>query len=380
MKKTANNKSIMMADFLYPHLIHVPLPNAFYVDRQNVRGIVSLGRHYVGLTMTDHTNQLIAHSDSRIFTLEKQIDFEGGFDKKAIMLGIVPDGFIDQSKNLHQDFVSTNPYLFCMQIDAKGELPRIFHTRYSTHVRVYWKVKRKEEYDDNDFNRGRDIFDVFVTSYRNISGDLYTSLLKDTTDPHIEYIFIHDAEDMPLGPIDLQYLNTAREFKFIKERILFSFGDQRIPQRDPTDTANQLNSRLRENNTDTASELLDEARVALNTKRDFKRALLEAFFAIELLIDQFVTRAKIARGVNEQTIKKLSFVKNFTYMMLTELPLLLKEVNDQWNDIFKQIEVIKEVRNDVVHRGKYPTEQEAKLAVDTAARLRSALLNEQQSA
>jgi hypothetical protein len=107
--------------------------------------------------------------------------------------------------------------------------------------------------------------------------------------------------------------------------------------------------------------------------------LLDSFFAIELAVDHFISRAKEAKGVSKEAIENLNFVKNFTYMLKTEVPILVRNYDAKWVKTIETCLKLKDIRNNAVHRGRHPTEEEARQAVAGATELLAAFLDEDEA-
>jgi hypothetical protein len=361
-----NNKVLLSAEFLYPHLIHLPLPYVAIIDKKNnVRGAVYITSHVVGSVVNDNENRISITKDKRIFEMEKAN--EGKFDHiQVFVMSAVP---IEETPE-------GNPGMICMEHNNSGDRSKITYTRYSSKVMVIWKARKKADYVDADFDRGREIFDVFLADYRNVSGDPYVRLTRDIVEPSLERILCYEGDDIPDGSLTLESLARERCFKLLKFRMKFVLSDPRVEPKPPEDVSKLLSEKLKNGNSNTAWEIMDEARVAFNSKRDFKLALLESAFAMELAVDEFVTKAKIARGVSQKAIVESRMSKNHTYILTTELPVFVK-YNSNWEKLIHDCTSAKKIRNDVVHRGRYPKEEEARQAVAVATGLLKALRDEE---
>lgn len=89
-------------------------------------------------------------------------------------------------------------------------------------------------------------------------------------------------------------------------------------------------------------------------------AVMEAFSAIEVRISEVVDKLKVAKGVSNKKIGQYKKQLDINYKMNVDLRVLLHPLSDHEDDVLKQVNDVRGIRNQVAHQQGIATSEDVK--------------------
>jgi glycogen synthase len=84
---------------------------------------------------------------------------------------------------------------------------------------------------------------------------------------------------------------------------------------------------------------------------------LELFIFCETFIVEILKQIKISKGITNKKIKNIDIP--ISYLLNIELPLVLNEFDESWKTVINNIDLVRSIRNKIVHDNYKPTRDEA---------------------
>ncbi len=225
---------------------------------------------------------------------------------------------------------------------------------------------------DSDF---AEILAFFVEKYRVVAGDVNIRTLAQSPGERYftrRYFYLYSAEEQRL-PLDRR-LTVHRELSLSLGTFKFHDLVEAVPFHTPEQTediSHQLqlffsNSKLMEAVAPKEQALTIAQQIQLN--RNYKFALLQAFIYCETAISNFLRRKKLAAGISRKKLDELESEIPFSYMLSVELPTFVPcDKHDK--QLLGEIDRLRKLRNNVVHRGCEVSEKDAEKALDALQKL-----------
>ena len=226
-----------------------------------------------------------------------------------------------------------------------------------------------------------EILASFVGKYRVIAGDINIRTLAQSPAERYytrRYFHHYTPEERNL-PLERRL--TAKRNQHLSLGI-FKFHDfvEAVPFRTPEETSlisRDMQKLLSDNQALgdlTPREQIYTIAREINVNRNFKFALLQAFIYCETLIAGFLRKKKLAAGVSNKKLGDLESEIPISYMIAVELPCFISCDKNKRQQL-GELDRIRRLRNDVVHRGGEVSEKDARSALDALEKLHDMLSN-----
>ncbi|MBB4081153.1 hypothetical protein GGR28_003801 [Lewinella aquimaris] len=264
---------------------------------------------------------------------------------------------------------------FYFIIDSEEQNTRTYSNTYYTKLYLKFEV---DDIDDDDESKRLfwKYLHNFVQMYKRASDDF---ILQFSETFHKNAILIYETtweySDSDLQFEELERLEFTKHKGFFKPSLsTVSLADYRTNTpsahydlEDNTKALKEITQSEYEynDNEDWSVDLFIKAKEELFHNKNYKYALLDSFIFIESLVGSLVTSAKIERGLSKSTIKNYEKDIGISYQINIELPLLFPSFVGENKAIISDLNKIRKIRNDIVHKGKVVTGEEAAIAIKT---------------
>ena len=365
---------LFFARLYYPDLLHLTMPSAFLLTAGGRRTIIRLVRHHRFLQVIDLTNSMIPeHENSFDFMPEHQVALNSQ-NRRVLRMGLGTPEQIEE----YQKSEAINPKIghratFNTIDDGRYS---VFETRFATELIVSYEIKNAKSPNQDEKEFFQEVLDEFITIYRHSSGDCRPRKIKDCREPMTVYTQIIEYDKKDKKITINQRLHKGRQLSFQNNTVKVNYDNQ------PFSLPLSAEENMRNMQTfleKGASPLpwqgfLAEAKHAAFQIKNFKYAILEAFISAETMISSFLNQKKIEAGVSKSKLKDYETEVGISYIINVELPMALGNgINSSDREILGHVDKVRKNRNDIVHKGKIPSEQEAKYAVESVEKLAALL-------
>jgi hypothetical protein len=331
----------------YPADILCPEKTIFEFSYEGKQIMLLVHRKLKSVIINDHSNKIVTRKEGekRFYSLENSnilID-----NSLTIAVEIENGSFfiVDHSKTLHKEFYN------------------IPHTEL---IVSFESIKSLDNY-----SLGIKIFDFFIDSYRQASGDVIT--LKKDKAPFYTKIFKHafyEYTDLDLKKPMKERMLDPRPLKFGFHQFTMPFWNiqgQRIMMNEK-DVVENLNKYLTgEKKKNFISDIVLEANEEFHIHKNYKYSFLQCWTAIETVMYSYVEAVKLNRGIAKSKIDQ--YEPNSAYVINIEIPLFHPGPKDILSDILGKVDSIRKTRNKVIHENKNVDLSEARFALDVLAKL-----------
>lgn len=241
--------------------------------------------------------------------------------------------------------------------------------------------KDKGYLHDSDFD---EILAFFVEKYRVVAGDVNIRTLAQSPGERYftrRYFYAYSVEDK--GLTIEKRLTANRQLNLSLGTFKFHDLVEAVPSHTPEQTEQiskdlQMlfaNSKLMATLVPKEQALTVAQQIQVN--RNFKFALLQAFIYCEAAISDFLRSKKLAAGVSKKKLDELQSEVPFSYMLSVELPSFVA-CDKHERQLLGEIDRLRKLRNNVVHRACDVTEKDAEKALIALQKLHQFLAKSKQ--
>jgi len=226
-----------------------------------------------------------------------------------------------------------------------------------------------------------EILASFVSKYRIIAGDInICTLAQSPSERYYTRRYFHnytpEERNLPLE----RRLTAERKLYLSLGTFKFHNFVEAVPFRTPEEmslVSRDLQRLL--SNSQALGDLTPREQIytiarEINVNRNFKFALLQAFIYCENLIAGYLRGKKLAAGVSKKKLDDLESEIPISYMIAIELPCFIPCDRDKRQHL-GELDRIRRLRNEVVHRGGEVSEKDARSALDVLEKLHHMLSN-----
>ena len=256
---------------------------------------------------------------------------------------------------------------------------RLFRPRDFTELIVAFEVDDIDNLTEEEKKLHERILDQFITAYRAFTGDIGVRMPDDLFE---DYPLIrmgrHEYTEEELRFTEIERLRRLRTMDMRIEGLPFGINLHLLtpPQVDPERVGPIISAFLRTGETIPRPQAtLIKAAEELKIGHNYRYAFLLASFVIEEVVTEFLEDIKRRAGVSDRAIEAYRGEIGIAYKIKVELPLILPQ-NHPIRRLIPEMTGVNSIRNDVVHRARVPTFQEAGNSIQIADRLIKSLAGE----
>jgi hypothetical protein len=344
------------------------------MSAQGRKAAVTAIGHRQALNLLDLTNSMIPDPEKPVsFKLDHEISPPEKL--KHFSVGRITKEQLEEIKKSKTP-PETMPHKVSFQSEEKEVLFRTFATKYFTEMRIIYEVADVSNISEDEKEFYKTVIDEFVKAYRWIGADYRPRFFEDYDEPKWIRRFVSEFDQADQKRSEDERFAVERDFRPLESQAVFRFDDQPSSTKDPSAVTDGL-TRIFASGTSISAgrEFLDMARHAALHIKNFKFALVEAFIGTENVVSKILKDDKLKKGVSASKLKDFETEVSISYKLNVELPMCLENVTQSERQIIGDVDKVRAWRNDVVHRGKVPTEAEAKFAVDAVSKLFEMLEN-----
>ncbi|MBK8814521.1 MAG: hypothetical protein IPN42_02970 [Methylococcaceae bacterium] len=339
---------------LYPGYISLPERKAYLLNIDNKEVMIAVHNHIEALKIVDFDNSLLPE-ESGAFVLKYPLEKVSKNNINVI--------YEMEPANTTRQYV----------MEFEKHLPRTFATEFYTQLTIAYEIS-----DINNITKKEEqFFEIaireFLHSYRHISGDSRVRLYDDAANDRMvlknsNVAYSEDDKQLPvqerlLKPREL--ILGLKSFTALKPR-------ESVPN---TKEAVKLNGKnlssfvLEGNLVSDEFRLLAKAHEELDINLNAKFALLESFIVAELAISKALYGVKRKAGVSKKKLDEYETEVSISYMINVELPAFLDHITNQERQTLGEIDRIRKLRNEAMHKGKPVTQEQALLSINACSNL-----------
>jgi hypothetical protein len=241
-------------------------------------------------------------------------------------------------------------------------LPRRLQNIYATEL-SFIRVINSDE-DKDDFTQEKYILNQFILQYRQITEDINIKIPSENFSS-LDFTFTSEFQvfEFNLNKNVISQILNLGGIKITQSSKAFNLDTRQFRKsariiNDIISTTATLQNRLAE------SEPLDDFSLVLNKSREdieihdnYRLAILELFIFCETFIVEILKQIKISKGITNKKIKNIDIP--ISYLLNIELPLVLNEFDESWKTVINNIDLVRSIRNKIVHDNYKPTRDEA---------------------
>jgi hypothetical protein len=345
----------------YPGFLNVKygLYYQFTLEGKNV--VIGLNGHQKGVKIMDDNNYHVSHSNK--VSLSRPIqDFTKGH---IISLGAATD------RNIK--LVDKDSLQFSVEPDQINKRDVFVIERFYTDFIViveFDKFDKKIFDDDNrreQYNRSIiKAFNHFIVKYNTVtnSGNLLpiVSLGKQS---NVSYILRQGFFEIKPETNFYQYIKKDTSWQlqptsFVFEQVAMD-GIKGATDKIINGFTEALKEALRYKVT-IVEQFLSSSWLEFN-KMNYKYSFLEAFLAIEVSVQDYLTGKKAKTNIPQKILDDYSRETGIAYQTNIEIPLTLGTVDTKYNNLLSDINKIRKLRNNIVHSGEEVTAEQTRDAI-----------------
>ena len=362
------SKGLLLVHYFFPDPFHVGMPRDFLLSAAGRRAALKHIRHVQGLELLDLTNAMVRDPEHQgWFVLDHEISSpQNAKHFTAAILSKEKGEELEKSGNL----LTAIPHKVTLDTRKEENIYRTFSTKYFTETQIIYEVSDTQNITSEEKEFYKSVMDEFVKAYRYIAEDYRPRFMDDYDEPKWVQLFLSEYAREDLSRSVDERLSQVREFRPLESYTEFRFDMQPNSFKAPNAAAAELRTFLNSGNSvSTGREFLEAARHAALHIKNFKYSLLEAFISSEYVVTKYLTDEKIRKGVSRNKLKTYDREVTMSYKLNIELPMFLEDLTNKERQLIGDVDRVRGWRNDIVHRGKIPTENEAKFAVETVSEL-----------
>jgi hypothetical protein len=353
------SRGALYFEFFYPGFFGVEVPSGFVFTIAGRPVAVAIQRRLTPAELTDFSNFLKPDPDnSALVVLEHAIDSPSP-TSMSFKLAMVKS--IDPS-----DIPPIQDIPHAVTIDKYESDHTTYRTRYFTDVVVAYEVQDPQKLSQSDLEFRTPVLNEFLWAYRAATKDLRVRLIEDLQEPLLfrRTAIRYTKAELALPPE--QRLAANRELQLKEFQLTFPYSQEPYVRMPLADATRALNEHLATGKRiSQAHEFLARATEAALYTKNFKFAVIEALIAAETSTTSVVTKLKLARGASKGKLDDYEEEVTLAYKLNIELPVLLGDVTSDERDTVGQVDAVRKMRNDIVHKGFVPTEKEARRSTDS---------------
>lgn len=360
------SKGLLLVNYFFPDPFHLTMPSSFLISAAGRRAAIRLVRHVQGLELLDLTNAMVPDPEGkRGYVLDHEVSPPQ--NAKHMTAAALPKEKLEELEKSANPLAEI-PHKVTFDIREEENLYRTFSTKYSTETQISYEVSDTQNITPEEKECYQSFIDEFVKAYRYICEDYRPRFMDDYDEPKWVQFFVADYAREDLSRATDEILFQEREFSPLDFQTAFRLDLQPQPFKDANAATDELKTFLESGKcVSTGREFLESARHAAFHIKNFKYSLLEAFISSEYVVTKYLTDEKIKRGVSIGKLKDYDSEVTMSYKLNIELPVFLEKLNDKERQLIGNVDRVRRWRNDIVHDGKIPSEDEATFAVEAVS-------------
>lgn len=249
---------------------------------------------------------------------------------------------------------------------------RVFKPRSFTELFIVHEVEDTANLTDEEKSRHERIAERFLMAYRALTGDVSVRMPNDLAgDYPVIRAGIHEYTEEELRAPEHERITNLRDLGIRVEAVPLGINPHVLrPPAVDAEHAGPLIQRFLASG-DPVPEpqaMLIKAVEELKIGQDYRYSLLLAFFSIEQVVTGFLEDIKGSAGIAERTIKSYRGDIGMSYKINVELPLVLRPDNPV-RQLIPVLDRSNGLRNQVVHKGRSVTYEEAGFVINVGDQL-----------
>jgi hypothetical protein len=249
---------------------------------------------------------------------------------------------------------------------------RLFRPRYFAELFIVHEVEDTANLTGEERSRHEHILERFITAYRAFTGDVSVRLPSDLgADYPVIRAGLRDYTEDELQKSEHERITCLQVLNVRVEAIPLGINPHILtPPAIDVERAGLLMLRLLASGelVPGPQTMLIKAVEELKIGQDYRYALLLAFFSVEQIITEFLEERKGHAGISEPTIKKYRGEIGIAYKINVELPLVLRS-DHPLRVLIPALGRANTLRNQVVHKGREVTFEEAQFVIGVGDQL-----------
>jgi hypothetical protein len=195
-------------------------------------------------------------------------------------------------------------------------------------------------------------------------------LPQDYKEPNLLFIGRINISEGDYQKDIVDILSSEKDIHNEGINMSFTWGKDRMPERLPLEVAKDLQRFFEEGKqTSLAQDLLVRSRHTLHRVKHFRGAFLDAFSSAEIIVSDFLRGVRKVRGIPEKNIDETETDVGFSYKIKIEIPTIIHPMTTDEERVLKEIDAVRKIRNEVVHKGRTISEAEANNTVRIVSEL-----------
>ncbi|MFQ5849675.1 MAG: hypothetical protein ACE5JU_03690 [Candidatus Binatia bacterium] len=358
----------------YPRAIGVEIPSEYFLTIQGKKAYLQAHRHLDPVQVLDFSRSKIAEieDDELIYELQSPI-FSPIGPTASFHMGTSSVRSLDQLRALSKEEIPKR--LSSMPCEWTGNMcapnQRIYETRYYTELFLAHDVDDAEKLSDEEQQFYQSVLREFIKAYKSFSKDWNVRYPEDLKQfLYAKHCTVELTGEEVREPFE-ERVRATHELKLAPLQFAFPYGYAPTIYHDVSAITQRLTHFLSHGNSIPFEiELLDSAIEAMQYAHNFRYAVIESFMSVEIVITELLTQLKHKRGASKAKLEDLRDEVGMRYKLNIELPILLENITEGERRVIADIDWLRELRNDIVHRGKQVvTESDAKRAINSVLTL-----------
>lgn len=365
---------------LMPGYFRLPVPGSYFFNNSGRNALLTLEKRIAPVEVIDFTNEMIPCTSEKeeIYTLKSNICSPSGeCDHIFFSIFSMNEGseFLDKIKE-NKVKLSSIPHHFTADLSGVS-VNRFYETRYWTEISVGFEIEEGSENSNEVIDRiFQSIFDYFVRAYRVVRKDSRIVSLEEIQEPILWFVGVIKFTEEELSlPWEKRFLKF-REVNFSHHRTVhFPHASEKYYGADEKTGAINLDQFFRKNiEPSLAQELYIRAQQAIQSNL-FRYAVLDAFTAIETATTNILEGFKVKKGVSKAKLENYRTEVTMAYKLNIEMPICLEPVSEGEKGILGNADKLRKLRNEIIHKGKTPSKEEAEESLKASRKLLDMFIN-----
>lgn len=350
-------KVVLSTHLRYPGYMPLQYDHFFNFLVSNKKAAIKLRNLHKGISILDTDNSLVKAEDS--------VKFKSNIENLSKGYIIEVLSVKDSNNPLHKLKVY-------YEMDKNKEI--FVHESYFTDFLIHLEIDDfREEVFKDDTKRKRynakifEAFNFFVRSYNRTTKTGNVRHIEANDNHATSFILYQSFESLTTSNTFENFIKKGGLFKMEPTSVNMSIVGETGFVTDRTDFIAASTTGLTENLGKEDSieyEFLSHALEQMVLNRNYKYAFLEAFLAIESSIDNFLDKKKLNANISKQYLEDFKREVGIGYKMNIELPLAIGFLDEKFKNLLIEINKIRKLRNEIVHRGTSITHIQARSAID----------------
>lgn len=351
-------RGIRYSNLFYPDFVRLPEHTSYIVNISGRLGCVFLHRHLEPVEALDF--------DNRIFHEER--DGRRHWDLQRPI----------EMPREHRTALESEGRLIYVFEDVLYY--RHFRRRDFTELVIAHEVEDVDSITTEEKEHHGRVLDQFILAYRAFTSDVAVRMPNDLFGEYPLIRFgVHQYTDEELRRPEHERVSELRDVGIRFESVPLGAHPYALapPSIDPEKVCPIISDFLATGDAIPAPQtILIQAVEALKISRDYRHALLLAFFSIEQVVTETLEDIKKEAGIPEKTVKKFRAGEfGISYRINIELPLVFPP-ESLVRKLIPELDKANGYRNGVVHKQHDPTFEEAAFVIKTGDQLIKALSRE----